>query len=184
MNKIRKIVLTIATCSFVILVNISSVNAEEKIIKQTQTHNVFKGALLSIWSKFRSFNPHSNQNATAKTVYTAGIRGAESTGTLIQPQGKEDLTQDEAFQKELKLFGNAMTQLDNGDLQKAASSLAAFLEHYAQSALRPNALFAQGISYAGLGDTQKSQRSLQEFIASYPNHPLVADAKQLIQQLN
>lgn len=183
MNTINKAFI-ITTCSMSLILSASPVFSADKIIKQTQTHNVFKGALLSIWAKFRSFNPHSNQNATAKTVYTAGIRGAESTGTLIQPQWKEDLTQDKAFQKELRMFGVAMTQLDNGNLTEATQSLDKFLDQYTKSSLRPNALFARGMSYAGIGDIQKSKQSLQQFVESYPHHPLVADAEQLINQLN
>lgn len=159
------------------------VSAADSIIKQTQTHNVFKGFLLSIWGKFKTFTPHNKQVAKAATVYTAGIRGAESTGTLIQPYWKDDLTQDTAFQKELRLYSEAITQLDNGRLKQANDTLDGFLNAFPSSALKPNALFAQSISYVGIGDKTKAEKSLNQFISDYSNHPLAEDAGALLKQL-
>lgn len=156
---------------------------QSTVIKQTKTHNVFKGALLSIWARFKSFSPHSKQTAKVDVVYTAGIRGAESTGTLIKPAWKDDLTQDKAFQEELASFGSAMTQLDNGNLKQASESLGNFISQYHSSTLKPNALFAEGMSYAGLGDNEKSKQVLTKFISEYPTHPLAKDAEVIVGQL-
>ncbi len=158
--------------------------AADKIIKETQTHNVFKGFLLSIWGKFKTFNPHDKQVAKSATVYTAGIRGAESTGTLIQPYWKDDLTQDPSFQKQLKMYGEALSHLDKGSLKQANDSLSKFLTAFPSSTLKPTALFAQGISYAGLGDKANASNVLNQFVTEFTNHPLVEDAGNLIKQLN
>jgi len=178
---IKKISISIIFTMSVILMS-PQIMAVDNIVNETQTHNVFKGFLLNIWGKFKSFNPHNKQVAKANTVYTAGIRGAESTGTLLQPYWKDDLTQDPAFQKELKLYGEALTSLDNGNLKQANASLSAFLESYPKSILRPNALFAQGMSYAGLGDTTNASKSLEQFVKAYSSHPLAEDAESILKQ--
>lgn len=66
--------------------------AQDSAIKETETHNVFEGIFLSIWSKLKSLNPTQKQSAKSTTVYTAGIRGAENTETLLKPYWKDDLT--------------------------------------------------------------------------------------------
>lgn len=157
--------------------------ASDKIIEETQTHNIFKGALLSIWSKFKSFNPHNNQVAKSKTVYTAGIRGAESTGTLLQPYWKDDLTNDPVFKHELSQYGKALAHLDNGDLKKANDSLNLFVLSFPKSSLKPNALFAQGMSLAGLNKKDNALQVLQTFIKDFPTHPLANDAKTVINEI-
>jgi len=157
--------------------------ASDKIIEETQTHNIFKGALLSIWSKFKSFNPHNNQVAKSKTVYTAGIRGAESTGTLLQPYWKDDLTNDPKFKQELAEYGKALAHLDKGDLSKANDTLNQFITSFPKSSLKPNALFAQGMSFAGLGKKDNATQVLQSFVSDFPNHPLANDAKIVINEI-
>lgn len=182
-NNFKKICITlmVSTC---LALSSSYVVANENIIKKTQTHNVFKGFLLSVWGKFKSYNPHNKQVAKSSTVYTAGIRGAESTGTLLQPAWKDDLTQDPLFQKELKMYGEALTHLDNGSLKEANDSLGEFLTLYPSSSLKPNVLFAQGISYAGIGDKANASKTLNQFVTDYSNHPLATDAINIVEQLN
>jgi len=157
--------------------------AQTTVIKQTETHSVFKGFFLSVWSKLRAINPHQKQTGRSSVVYTAGIRGAEATETLIKPYWKDDLSQNEAFQKELKQFSNAQQLMDKGDLQASAKSFDDFILNYANSSLLPNALFAKSISYAGLGNTAEATSAMQKFIDTNPNHPLISDAKQVIEQL-
>ncbi|MBL7003469.1 MAG: tetratricopeptide repeat protein [Gammaproteobacteria bacterium] len=184
MNIIKKPLLVSMLCiGSVILIQPATTFAADTVIKKTQSHNVFKGALLSIWSRFKSFNPHSKQSAKANTVYTAGIRGAESTGTLLEPYWKDDLSTDKAFQKELALYGKAVSELDNGKLKNANGSLDLFLKSYSTSSLKPNALFAQGLSYAGLGNNKSSVKTFNQFVDEFPNHPLAQDAEGIIQQL-
>ena len=158
--------------------------AQETVIKETETHNVFEGFFLSIWSKLKSLNPTLKQSAKSSTVYTAGIRGAESTDTLLKPYWKDDLTQDAQFQAELEQFSQAQRKLDSGELDKAAVEFDQFLDKYSNSALRPNALFAMGISLAGVGERKSSIASMQQFIDEFPNHPLASDAKLVISELS
>jgi len=181
MFKNTYLLLIVTAC--LILAN-PAVMAADNIIKETQNNNVFKGFLLNIWSRFKTFNPHNKQIAKAATVYTAGIRGAESIGTLVRPYWKGDLTQDADFQNELKLYGEASAYLDNGDLKQANTSLSLFLDTYPKSSLKPNALFAQGISYAASGNNDRASASLNAFVKNYASHPLAPDAVSLLKQLS
>jgi len=152
-------------------------------IKQTESHNIFKGVMLSIWAKLRSLNPTQRQTAKGDVIYTAGIRGAEATDTLLKLYWKGDLTSDPVFQAELVKFNKAQKLLDQGELAGAVTAFDGFLDNYSQSQLRPNALFGKSISLAGLGKKQQSTESLKLFIDENPNHPLFPEAKQLLASL-
>ncbi|MCP4186916.1 MAG: hypothetical protein GY763_04840, partial [Gammaproteobacteria bacterium] len=134
--------------------------------------------------KLKSINPTRKQSAKASQIYTAGIRGAESTDTLLKPYWKDDLTQDEKFQAELQHFSNAQLKLDKGDLENAAKAFDEFIEKYQNSSLRPNALFARSISLAGIGNKVASKASMQLFVDENPNHPLIGDARQILGELS
>ena len=155
----------------------------QSVIRETETHSVFKGFFFSVWSKLRSMNPHSRQDARSASVYTAGIRGAEATETLIQPYWKGDLSEDKAFQTQLQSFTEDQLLMDNGNLADSAKAFGGFLEQYEGSSLAPNARFARGLCLAGLGQNAQAKSDLQQFADDYPNHPLAADASQLIGQL-
>ena len=158
--------------------------SQDNTVKETSSHSIFKGIFLSIWGKLKSINPTQKQSAKANQVYTAGIRGSESTDTLLKPYWKNDLTQDEAFQAELKLFGIAQQKLDKGQLDVAVQSFDRFLKQYSTSSLRPNALFAMSISLAGSGKSEESIRTMRLFLDENPGHPLANDAKQVIAELS
>ena len=162
----------------------SVVTAQDTTIKQTETHSVFKGLFLSIWGKLKSLNPTQKQSAKSTKVYTAGIRGAESTDTLLKPYWKDDLTQDKKFQAELLQFSQAQSKLDNGDLENATKAFDKFISSYQQSSLRPNALFAKSIALAGSGKNNQSIVLMQQFLDENPNHPLAGDARQVINALS
>ena len=134
--------------------------------------------------RLKSLNPTLKESANSEVIYTAGIRGAESTDTLLKPYWKGDLTQDEEFQAELKQFSLAQLKLDRGELESAVKSYDSFLDEYSQSNLRPNALFGKSISLAGLGQTQESLATMQLFVEENPNHPLNTDAQMVIKELN
>lgn len=153
-------------------------------ITQTETHSVFKGLFLSVWGKLKSINPTQKQSATAEQVYAAGIRGAESTDTLLKPYWKDDLSQDEEFQAELQFFSKAQLKLDKGELEDAVKEFDAFIDTYQQSSLRPNALFARSISLAGVGKEDLSISSMQLFMDENPNHPFIDDAREILSELS
>lgn len=167
-----------------VLLALGGPTSAQEIIKQTESHSVFKGLFFSVWSRLRSLNPHQRQSARANVVYTAGIRGAESTDTLIQPYWKDDLSQDKAFQAELKQFAEAQLMMDKGELQAAVDAFDAFITQYARSDLLANALIAKGVSYAGLGKHSQAKQALQQFTEGFPSHPLTEDAKLMLSQLN
>jgi len=162
----------------------ASLYAQEGVIKETEAHNIFEGIFLSIWGKLKSLNPTLKQSAKSSTVYTAGIRGAESTDTLLKPYWKDDLTENDEFQAELVQFSKAQQKLDSGQLDAAAEEFDQFLKKYGNSALRPNALFAKGLSLAGVGKKEPSIATMKQFIDENPNHPLVGDAELVISKLS
>lgn len=166
------------------LLTLAPVQAQETTIVESSSHNVFTGLFRTVWARLRSLNPSARESASEQEIYTAGIRGAESTDTLLKPYWKDDLTQDEAFQAELQKFGLAQLKMDQGDLDAAVASFDDFLDQYAGSDLRPNALFGKSLSLAGLGQKPESLATMRQFVEENPNHPLVPDANRVIEELN
>ena len=172
-------------CCLAALLLIPPVNAQETTtIVETNSHNIFSGLFKAVWARLKSFNPPLKESANSEAVYTAGIRGAESTDTLLKPYWKDDLTQNKEFQDELQQYSLAQIKMDQGELQAAVESFDSFLIQYAQSNLRPNALFGKSLSLAGLGQTTQSVATMQIFIDENPNHPLVTDARLVIAELS
>jgi len=167
----------------ILIAGFSLPSAAQDIIKQTESHSVFKGLFFSVWSRLRDLNPHQRQSARAEVVYTAGIRGAESTETLIQPYWKDDFSEDKAFQQELKQFSLAQQLMDKGDLSASVDAFDSFISQYPNSDLLPNAQIAKGVSLAGLGQNTQAVSILSQFLDAYPAHPLAADANGLLIQL-
>jgi len=135
--------------------------------------------------RLRALNPQLKTNETRNRtmVATMGIRGSETTSTIIEPYWKGDKTDDKAYIVELTQYTHAQQYAEDGDLQKAVLALNKFLDEYSDSELRPNAQFALGISQGGLGDVKASKETLQAFVDDNPKHPLVIDAKQVIAEL-
>jgi len=179
----KHILLVICILSIPVLVTPAQAQDSVTVI-ETKSHNVFTGLFQSVWARLKSLNPSSKESANSEVVYTAGIRGAESTDTLLSPYWKDDLTQDENFQAELEKFSLAQIKMDRGELESAVKSFDGFLSEYEQSPLRPNALFGKSISLAGLGKTDESLAAMQLFVDENPNHPLSGDAELVIQELN
>lgn len=153
-------------------------------VVETSSHSVFKGLFRSVWARLRSLNPSLREDASGQALYTAGIRGAESTDTLLKPYWKDDLTQDEAFQAELQSYSLAQLQMDQGELDAAVKSFDDFLGKFAGSDLRPNALFGKSISLAGIGRAEQALATMRQFVEENPNHPLVGDARLVIEELS
>ena len=162
---------------------VAQAQSPELVVHEAETHSVFKGFFVKVWSKLRAINPPARGNARSHVVYTAGIRGAEATETLIQPYWKGDLSTDAAFQAELKAYSSAQQLLDDGVLDQSVTAFNDFLQQHASSTLAPNALFARSLGYAALGKSADARFGLQTFIDKNPQHPLAADAVELIAQL-
>ena len=156
-------------------------NNESKIVVQKEQRSTFKGLLYSVWGKLRALSPQENRK-TQRTV-TAGVRGAETTDSLIDPYWKGDKTDDPDYIKELSEFNSAYQMAENGDLQGAVKAFSSFISSHSDSDLKPNAQFAMGISYGGMGQAQASVNTLNAFIKEYPNHPMVADARQVMAEM-
>ena len=155
-----------------------------KIVVKTESSSTFKGLLYRVWSRLRALNPQLKTNKTRnRSSVTMGIRGSETTTSLIEPYWKGDKTDDPDYITELTRYTEAQQYAEDGDLQKAVTALNSFLQEYEDSDLKPNAQFALGISQGGLGDIPASKKTLQVFIEDNPKHPLVADAKQVIDEL-
>jgi TolA-binding protein len=156
--------------------------SKSEIVVTTEKHSVFKGLLYEVWSRLRALSPKQEQSTEKHVVATAGIRGAETTTSLMHPYWKDDRTQDPEYIKELAEYTHARQIAENGDLKGAIKALSTFVDTYGKSELKPDAQFALGISYAGAGNREASISTLQTFVKQYPKHPLVADAEQVINQ--
>jgi hypothetical protein len=167
----------LVSCLLIAPVLATPVQAQDSVtVVETRSHNVFTGLFQSVWARLKSLNPSAKESANSDVVYTAGIRGAESTDSLLKPYWKDDLTQDVNFQAELQKFSLAQIRMDRGELESAVKSFDGFLDEYEQS--------GKSISLAGLGQTEQSLSTMQLFVDENPNHPLSGDAKLVIQELN
>jgi TolA-binding protein len=159
--------------------------ASASMVYKNESTSVFKGLLYQVWGRLRSLNPQLETNKTRqRSVATMGIRGAETTSSIIQPYWKGDKTDDKEYVAELTRYTKAQQYAEDGDLNKAVVELNAFLEEYQDSELKPNAQFALAISQGGLGDASGSKKTLEEFVDDNPGHPLVSDAKQVMSSLD
>ncbi|MDH3342109.1 MAG: hypothetical protein OEM07_00130 [Gammaproteobacteria bacterium] len=156
---------------------------KSNIVVKKEQNSVFKGLFYRVWGKLRTLNPKMSQRNRSRSVITAGVRGAETTDSLIDPYWKGDKTDDPAYVKELTEFHNAYQLAENGDLPSAVKALSAFISEHGESDLKANAQFALGISYGGMGQAQLSVNTLRAFLKDNPRHPMVADAKQVIAEL-
>ena len=154
------------------------------IVVKQESSSTFKGLLYRVWSRLRALNPRLETNKTRnRSAVTMGIRGAETTSSIIEPYWKGDKTDDPEYIIELTTYTEAQQFAEDGDLNEAVTALNAFLTEYEDSELRPNAQFALAISQGGMGNTVASKETLLIFIEENPKHPLVADAHQVINQL-
>lgn len=153
-------------------------------VHKAEDQGVFKGLMYKVWNRFRALSPRDDKELpSGKVVATAGIRGAETTSSILQPYWKDDRTNDEQFLRQLNDFADAQALVDKGQLQQAGESFKKFIDNYPGSDLRPNAQFAVGMTYGGLGQARQSVEAFQAFIRENPQHPLVADAKLVIEEL-
>ncbi len=158
-------------------------DADNQVIIKSESQSVFKGLLYKVWGKLRALSPSKPARQRNRATVTAGIRGAETTGSLLEPYWMGDRTDDPDYINELNAYTRAQQLAEAGDLGQAVTALTAFIEEHQASDLKPNALFALGLSYAGQGQNQPGVEALQSFLDDYPKHPLAADARQVIAEL-
>ena len=182
MKKIT-VILMLVFCLPALSVAAEQATNKSSVVVQKKQQSVFKGLFYSVWGKLRTLSPKMSQRNRSRSVITAGVRGAETTDSLIDPYWKGDKTDDPDYIKELTQFNNAHQLAENGDLPSAVKALSAFISDHGDSDLKANAQFALGISYGGMGDAKSSVNTLRAFVKDNAKHPMVADAKQLIAEL-
>lgn len=175
------VVLMLAVCLPALSVAAGQVNKDSRVVVKKEQQSVFKGLLYSVWGKLRALSPKVNKRS--QRVVTAGVRGAETTDSLIDPYWKGDKTDDPDYIKELNDFNNANLLAEKGDLKSAVKAYSSFISDHSDSDLKANAQFAMAISYGGMGQMKSSVKTLNAFVKEHPSHPMVADAKQVIAEL-
>ncbi len=158
-------------------------NESQDVIAQEQAGGAFKGLFYKVWSKFKSMSPRQELKIAKSSNVTAGIRGAETTTSLLEPYWKGDRTSDSEFMQQLDAFAQAERLADKGELEQAARAFAKFTQQWPESDLGPNAHFAHAIVVAARGESSDGRKLLDAFIKQYPEHPLVADARLLIAEM-
>lgn len=182
MKKIT-VLLLLMFCVPALSVAAEQAKKESRIVVQKEEQSIFKGLFYRVWSKLRTLTPKMSQRNRSRSVVTAGVRGAETTDSLIEPYWKGDKTDDPVYVKELTEFNNAHQLAENGDLPSAVKAFTSFISEHGDSDLKPNAQFALGMSYGGMGQAKSGVNALNAFVEENPTHPMVADAKQVIAEL-
>ena len=152
------------------------------IIIQYDSNSYFKSMLYNVWGRLQALNSqHTTGSASGNAVVTIGIRGARLPGVQSNAEG-DDTAVNMADNEELVQFVSAQRYAETGQLEQAVSELDSFIDKYQDSELRPNALFALGISQAGLWEYESSKLTLIDFVDEYPAHPLTADAERILEE--
>lgn len=184
MKKLSVFLLLMFTSTTTVFAVEDKAENESLVVVKTESNSVFKGLLYKVWGRLRALNPQLKTNKTRqRSVVTMGIRGSETTTSLIEPYWKGDKSEDAGYIVELTSYTRAQQYAEDGELNNAVSALSEFLQTYEESDLRANAQFALGISQGGMGDVAASKKTLMSFVEDNPGHPLVVDAKQVIAEL-
>ncbi len=159
----------------------STTNVEIQVVEDD---SAVKRLFSRMWSKLRGYVGRSEQSAmTGGRTLIAGVRGAETTTSGLQPYWKGDRSEDPDYIKEVDTFLDAMELADAGKFEQATRALNAFSDSYPDSSLDPNVQFALGLAYGQSGKNAEGVAALESFAKGYPEHPLVSDAEELIQVL-
>lgn len=162
--------------------NTASPPAASLKLEKKEDQNVFKGTLYKIWHKLRTLNPvnHAQSAPPKQVIATAGIRGAETTDSLLQLYWKDDRTNDDIFLNEISILNSAQILIESGQMVEGKKALEQFLAQYPGSDLKPNALFTIALVTSSLGDIQQGTEIFKQFIQEYPDHPLKMEAENAI----
>ena len=163
---------------------VNAVEAVKTSVSSIQKHenkSVFKGLLYKVWGRFKAISPKDDsKNKLTQRTITAGVRGAETTSSILQPYWKDDRSNDKQFIKQLQDFAHAQSLVDEGRLADANQAFNSFVEYYPGSDLRVNARFAIGLTLGGMGQNDECVQVFEGFVKEYPEHPLTIDAKTVI----
>ncbi len=151
---------------------------------KAQPESRFKGAVFDALRNLSAMLPkQNNRNADPRQSATMGIRGSETTASLINPYWKDDKADDPAFQAEVHDYSAAQQLLEEGQLKEAETAFNAFIQAHPASDLLPNARFGLGLALAAQGDKKKGGEAMTAFARDYPQHPLAADAQKVAAEL-
>jgi len=132
--------------------------------------------MASLWSKIVKTG---KKRSPAVTTAVAGIRGAEQ-------EKEKELTPYWKGKKQSK-DGAAMSEIealiDRKEYAGAIEALKAFGPSYPDSPLKPTAVLMLAYCYTQTGKGGVAKLSFEGFIKDYPNHELVADARDGIELL-
>lgn len=178
----RVLILFVTVISITLSIPVQAENNQPDNILQAEKKSAFKGLFYKVWNKFKTMSP-KDDSKVRKTTVTMGIRGAETTSTILQPYWKDDKTSDKQFMQQLEDFAQAQTMADKGDLAAANQTFGRFMEKWPESDLKPNAQFAEALTMGAMGKAPESSLSFKAFIEANPEHPLVQEAKTLMKEL-
>ncbi len=144
----------------------------------------FKGAVFDALRNLSAMLPKQNgRSADPRQSATMGIRGTETTTSLLTPYWKDDKSADPVFQAEVQSYSEAQKLLEDGKLKEAEAAFSSFIQAHPSSALLPNARFGLALAYAAQGDSKKGKDAMASFSKDYPQHPLAADAQKVAAEL-
>jgi TolA-binding protein len=151
------------------------------IIIESGNSSYFNSLLYKVWGRLRALNSqYTTGREPGDAVAIIGIRGARIATANTKP---EDNTADNLDNNaELAQFIRAQRYAESGQLEQAISEFGVFIDNYTDSELRPNALFAIGVSQASLGENESSKWTFVDFLGEYPAHPLTADAGRILEE--
>ena len=147
--------------------------------KETSAVNNMLGGM---WAKLRaSVKRPAGQVADASST-VAGIRGSEATESELRPYWKGAREGDKSS-AEVQAFNAANELAEARNYAQAAVAFDAIITTYPDSPLAPDALFGGALARAALGEKARAIGSLETFVKKNPQHPLVADAQQVLAAL-
>ena len=157
-------------------------NAPRVEVQKAEERSGLQNLLDEMWSRLRQYGPKLSVQESEKTTVVAGVRGAESTASTLKPYWKGDKTNDPAYVAEINAFNSAQALAERDDYPAAAAAFEKFLKDYPASTLKPNAEFGLALAVCGT-DRARGLVQLKTFAEKNPTHPLVADARRAVGQL-
>lgn len=148
--------------------------AAETQVKRNNTYQVVKSEtsfFSSLWSRIKRMVPrtHTTRNTTTAVI---GVRGVETTESALQPYWEGDLTKNDHFRNDVKLFDDATRLCESSTPAKGSQTFEQLLKTTRNDMLKANAMIALASCYAKQGDEQKGRAQLQTFLDKYPKHPM------------
>jgi hypothetical protein len=151
------------------------------IIIESGNSSYFNSLLYKVWGRLRALNSqHATGRDPGDAVAIIGIRGARLSTTNTKPE--ENTVDNLDDNEKLAQFIRAQRYAESGQLEQAISEFGVFIDNYTGSELRPNALFAMGVSQASLGENESGKWTFVDFLDEYPAHPLTADAGRILEE--